>query len=331
MHRERLKTLLKIAVSLGLLIVLLRTVGFDATVATITGANAGYLLLAIGIYCVTLVVRSYRWQLLLVAQDIRVPLMRLVYLYYVGSFFNIALPSGFGGDVVKFYELARHQQDDGEHFRARVASSVLADRISGVIVLLLMGTAVLPFALDLLQPATVVLVAGLTGAAVAGIIVLLNERLRVLLETYVPGLSWVLGRRGIKGLYQSLEGYTWAALLRVAIVSFVFNLLIIGMNVALGLAFGVDISLIYYFVFIPIISLLLVIPLSINGFGLREGGYVALFGQAGVAQPQAFSMSLGFGAVVIIAGLIGGLLYLGHNVLTLGHQREAPPSVEEPL
>lgn len=331
MSRQRLKTLIKITVSLALLIFLLWTVGFEETMAEIMAANVSYFAAALAIYLVTLVVRSYRWQVLLGAQNMSVPLHRLIYLYFAGSFFNIVLPSGFGGDVIKYYELSRHNPDEQVNFRARVASSVLADRISGMVVLLIMGTAIVPLALDVLDPAIILLITGLTAASVGGLLVILNVRLRRWLEEHIPGLQWVLRRRGIKGLYASLEGYTWPALMRAAIVSFVFNVLIIGMNVALGMTFGVDIELTYYLIFIPIISVLLAIPLSINGFGIREGGYVFLFTQAGVSQSQAISMSLGFGAVIIIAGLIGGLLYLANNLLSLGARQEAPSSVEEPL
>lgn len=331
MSRQQVKTLIKIAVSLGLLLFLLWTVGFEATLAEILAANAGYFAIAVLIYLVTLAVRSYRWQILLNAQDMQVPLHRLIYLYFAGSFFNIVLPSGFGGDVVKYYELSRHNPDEEVNFRARVASSVLADRISGMIILLIMGTLTVPFALGLLDPAIILLIVGLTLAGVGGLLVILNVRLRRWLEEHIPGLQWLLRRRGVKGLYASLEGYTWPALLRASLVSFVFNVLIIALNVALGLTFGVDVQLTYYLVFVPIISVMLAIPLSINGFGIREGGYVFLFTQAGVTQSQAISMSLGFGAVIIIAGLLGGLLYLANNLLSLGASPEVPPSIEEPL
>lgn len=331
MTRERVQTLIKILVSLTLLFILLRTAGVGETIERVRSAHVGYFLIALAIYLITLFVRGYRWQILLAAQHIRVPLPRLVYLYFVGSFFNIVLPSGMGGDVVKFYELARHAPEEMPHFRARVASSVLADRISGVVVLLLMGLSVVPFARAPLEPATVLLITALALGSMVAVVVLLNVRVRTWFERRIPGLEWLLEQRGISGLYTSLDAYTWSALFRAALVSLVFNALMIGLNVALGLTFGVHIPLSYYFVFVPIISLLLVIPLSINGFGLREGGYTALFGQAGVATSRALSMSLAFGAVVIITGLIGGLLYLGRNALTLGTQRAAAPGVEEPF
>jgi len=89
---------------------------------------------------------------------------RLTYLYFVGSFFNMVLPSGMGGDLVKYYELARHDRGDHAHFRARVASSVLADRICGLMVLFLMGTAVVPWARGLGIEMTLVLLVTLTVA-----------------------------------------------------------------------------------------------------------------------------------------------------------------------
>ncbi len=69
-----------------------------------------------------------------------VPLRRLLYLYYVGNFFNTFLPSGFGGDAVKMYELARYSRRGSES-----VGTVLVDRLTGIIVLFVMGLVVWPF------------------------------------------------------------------------------------------------------------------------------------------------------------------------------------------
>ena len=300
-----------------LLGMLLRLVGWRETWATLRRAHPGYLGLAVLLYMLTMWVRAWRWQVFLEGQGIRVSVSRLTYLYFVGSFFNMVLPSGMGGDVVKYYELARHDRGDHAHFRARVASSVLADRMCGLMVLFLMGTAVVPWARGLDVKMTLALLVALTVVSIAGVALLLNKRVRAWAETHIPLARALINRRGIRGLYASLDGYTRPVLVRATLYSLLFNMLIIIINVVIGWAYNVHIDLLYYLIFVPIFSFTLALPISINGLGVREGAYVALFTQAGVAQSVALAMSLTFYAVTLAIGLMGGVLYAVENALTL--------------
>lgn len=311
------KTWLKLILTVILLGALLRLVGWRETWVTLRSANPRYLVLAVFLYMLTMWVRAWRWQVFLEGQGIRVPASRLTYLYFVGSFFNMVLPSGMGGDVVKYYELARHDRGDQAHFRARVASSVLADRICGLMVLFLMGTAVAPWARGLGIEMTLALLVALTLAGVVGLALVLNVRVREWFETHVPFARALINRRGIRGLYASLDGYTRPILLRATFYSLLFNILIIIINVVIGWAYNVHIDLMYYLIFVPIFSFTLALPISINGLGVREGAYVALFTQAGVAHSVALAMSLTFYAVTLAIGLMGGVLYVVENALAL--------------
>ncbi len=319
--RGRLSSLVKIAVSLGLMGLLIRAVGWQETWHALRQARLLPLAGAAGLYMLTLLVRAVRWRILLGAQGISASTRRLAYLYFVGSFFNMVLPSGVGGDVVKVYELSRSGAGTLPHVEARVTSSVIADRASGLVVLFIMGVAVMPWASDRLSPAVIWGLALLTAGSLAGLAVLLNRRWRVWVEERVPGLSWLVRRRGLRALYASLDAYSRPVLGRAALASLVFNGLIILVNVALGLAFRLEVPLRYYVVFVPIISFLLVLPVSINGLGVREGGYVALFGQVGVPRESALAMSLAFYAITLLAGLIGGLLYTMNNLFSLGRSK----------
>ena len=73
---------------------------------------------------------------------------------------------------------------------------------------------------------------------------------------------------------------------------------------------GIDISYIYFFLLIPIISLLNTIPISLNGVGVREGVAVLLFGNFGLELTQSLSMGLLFSVISLALGLIGGIFYV---------------------
>ena len=97
-------------------------------------------------------------------------------------------------------------------------------------------------------------------------------------------------------------------------VSFVVNVLLIAINYLIALSLGVQVSIWYFLLFVPIISFLLVLPVSLSGWGVREGGYVYLFAQAGVAAPLALTMSLLVQSFQLALGLIGAVIYIGEGM-----------------
>jgi len=311
--------IVKIAVTLGLLLVVAFTLDLSQVWTALASANWADLAIALLLYQGGIVVRAYRWQALLRAFGVTASLPRLTRIYYVGMFFNSFLPSGFGGDVVRMMELS---QDGAEGPLA--VSTVLVDRIMGLLVLFAMALVALPFSWRLVPPAVSLALLTLIAAVAVGIYLFLNRSLVEALARRVPPLGKLLARPKIAALYASFHHYDRPALARAAGASLVFNLSLIATQAYLGRAVGVHLSLGYFFLFVPILSSLLTVPISISGFGVREGGYVVLFGQAGVAAPQAVAMSLLFYAVNAITGLVGGALYLAQGAAGLRRRAAGP-------
>ena len=311
--------IVKIAVTLGLLLVVAFTLDLSQVWTALASANWADLAIALLLYQGGIVVRAYRWQALLRAFGVAASLPRLTRIYYVGMFFNSFLPSGFGGDVVRMMELS---QDGAEGPLA--VSTVLVDRIMGLLVLFAMALVALPFSWRLVPPAVSLALLTLIAAVAVGIYLFLNRPLVEALARRVPPLGKLLARPKIAALYASFHHYDRPALARAAGASLVFNLSLIATQAYLGRAVGVHLILWYFFLFVPILSSLLTVPISISGFGVREGGYVVLFGQAGVAAPQAVAMSLLFYAVNAITGLVGGALYLAQGAAGLRRRAAGP-------
>jgi uncharacterized membrane protein YbhN (UPF0104 family) len=94
-------------------------------------------------------------------------------------------------------------------------------------------------------------------------------------------------------------------------VGVLFNVLLIAANVFIGEALGADLPPQYYMIFVPLTSLVLILPISFAGLGVREGTYVFLFSQAGMAQEVALSLSLLVYALGTVSpGLVGGVIYV---------------------
>ena len=324
MNRKRFLDLAKVIVSLILIILLLREIGLQETLGKLLQVHPGYLLAALIVALLGVVVRAYRWQVLLSALEIEVPLGQLTALYFIGFLFTNVLPTGFGGDPIRMYELSRYT-----HRTAESAGTVLADRFFGLIVLQAMAVVALAFGYQLVEQWMIGFTVLLFVGSLVAVWLLLNrqlwqslgERLKPLAslgqkQGSIP--SKIVGQvgnlsivEGFKRFYESLHGYNIAAVGQTLGVSLVFNILLITMNYLLGLSLGTRVSIWYYFLFVPITSIVTILPVSFAGLGVREGAYVLLFIQAGMPRETALSLSLLVYVISIFTpGLIGGIIYV---------------------
>ena len=313
------RNLLRIAVSLGALTFILTTIGLDQVADLIRHADLSLMLAAFFLVIVGIMVRAVRWMALLRALEIQVPLRRLIELYFVGAFFNAFLPSGFGGDVVRVLELTQNTPT------AAAVGTVIVDRMTGLLVLFAMALAAIPFSQSLL-PAGTALAIGLFAAAglTAGGVLLQGGLLRRW-GRWLPGPLALTGEGALARAYRAVTDCGPRAIAQALGVSLVFNLLLVTINYLVARAVGVDIAYTYFLLFVPILSVTLIVPISIGGLGVREGMAVILFSQAGVDEAAAFAASLGVYLVsTVLAGMLGGLIYLAQGTLGL-RTRGAPP------
>ena len=300
MRKDRLVSLLKIGLSLGLLAILFKQVGWPQTLETLGRARLPHLATAFVLYLVGIVVRAYRWRILLSALRMDASVANLTALYFIGTFFNNILPTGIGGDVVRVYELSKQSERPMDSI-----GTVLLDRGTGLLVLFLMALLTLPFSYQLITPYVTTAIVLLCLGSWAGLGLIVR---RDWLESW--GLLRMIRRITRFGeLYESVYACGPRAIGGALGVSLVFNVLLIAVNYLIALSLNVEIPLRYFLLFIPIISFLLVLPISLSGLGVREGGYIYLFAQAGVSAPLALAMSLLFYALNVATGLIGGALY----------------------
>jgi uncharacterized protein (TIRG00374 family) len=330
--RKSLSSALKIIVSLGLLIVVLRHVGWREVWEALRGVRLLYLVVvAFGLGLLGIGVRAYRWKVLLDALGIGVSLGRLTSLYFVGTFFSDFLPTGVGGDVVRAYEVAQ-QTANG----AGAVGTVLVDRATGLLMLFLMASVALLFGYHLVGSQVVAVILLLTVVGWGGSIWLMRS-------DWPLGTSSSLGRwlerlglmrwvGKVHEVYEAVHACGSRAIARALAVSFVLNLLLIAINYLIALSLGVQVSLWYFLLFVPIISFLLVLPVSLSGWGVREGGYIYLFAQAGVAAPVALAMSLLFQSLQLGLGLIGAVIYISEGMggLRTGAARGEAASASPP-
>jgi uncharacterized protein (TIRG00374 family) len=302
--RDRLLNVLKIVVSLAGVLIVLLTQDLGQVFGLLRETSWAPFLGALFLFLVGVPLRAYRWGSLVWSLGVQASGRRLVALYFVGSFFNMFLPTGLGGDAIKMYELSR-----GDHKVAAAISSVLVDRFLGLFVLFALALLALIGSYELVAPQVRAFIALVfVGSLLAA--VLLFQRTWLAAWGQRLGVDRLLGRfKILRELYDSIHLYSAAALLRACAASLVFDLILILGYYLLGVAVGFDLSVWYYFLFVPIISALLMLP-SVGGLGIREGATVFLFQRVGVDSSRALALALAYDVTLLVIGLTGAVIYL---------------------
>ncbi len=305
MNRKQLFNVLKIVVSLTLLLYIFSTIDFKIFVATVSRANPWWLLVALGMMMLGVVIRAFRWKILLDAIGVVVPVGELTAIYFIGFLFNNLLPSGLGGDAIRMMELNRHTEHGSD-----AVTSVVVDRFLGLLALQAIALIALAFSWTIIPTIVAYFTIFIFTAMITAGLLLINRPLYLNLQAKIPLFRRITEIKTLNKLFESFQQYPLPALGKSFLVSILFNISLITMNVFIGWAVGATASVAHYAIFVPITSLVLVIPISFAGLGIREEGYRQLFGQVGVPGEVAVAMSLLvyiFGN--ICTGLIGGVIY----------------------
>lgn len=291
----------KVAVSVGLLVFLLRRVDLAATGRFVAGADKPLLVVAVALYLAGQALSALKWRRLGVAVGFLDPPRRFVAYYFIGMFFNAFGFGTVGGDVVRALYLSGVTKR-----RALALNTVLADRVSGLLVLLGIAFVSLVVFHEYELPAAIYWgVLALSGALLGG-------------WRLLPGLLPLLLPREnrLRRLVEDDLAPYWsdgALLAEVGAFALVFHLSQIAVLIVLTRALALDVPWSYCFVFGPLVNILTAIPISLNGLGVREGGYVFFLSHVGVARESAIAFALTWFGVVLASGLAGAVVYLTHG------------------
>ncbi len=313
--RKQFTNLLKIAITLlGLILVLTQ---FDLQIIgqTLQQADLFWLLVGFVLVNASVILRAYRWLLLIRGLHTQISFGRLVELYYVGSFFNVFLPSGFGGDIVRVLEVSRDISAD------IATGTVIIDRLSGLMMLFALALLALPFRppdfpQQLLWFIIITSVAGL----IAGF-VLLDGRVLYYLSQLIPSQIINVGGGFLLKVAQAVDECGWPAIARAMLVSLLFNLLQAIWWTTTAYALDLTIPFTYMLLVVPILSLALLIP-SIGGLGVREFLAPLLFIGAGISPEEAIALTFLVFLLERVSGLLGGPVYIYATIRDRKKNRE---------
>jgi uncharacterized protein (TIRG00374 family) len=301
----------KIIISTALMVFLLNKISLSELAHLVAGIDLRIFGAAIGCYFLSNLMGSYQWHQLLGASGVSLSFGQAFRYYFVGLFFNNFLPANIGGDAVKVYDVTRAGSSVYQ-----VIAVTLLDRILGV------------FSLCLLAVIATLYLARTDGSSPYWIYLL------IFVACMMPAIGFYFFKpltklvRRVVGLIRplSLDSRISSVLdylsefkgrkplvARLVGLSLVIQSLRVLTHVLVGLSLGITLNftvLCQFFVFVPLLGLAMIPPITINGLGVREGLGMLLFANAGLGETDAFAMEFLTYVGSVIVSLVGFLFFV---------------------
>jgi uncharacterized membrane protein YbhN (UPF0104 family) len=306
---------LKVAVSVALMTFLLSRIDVGLLWAGARQASLVWLAVGLVVYLGNVVVAVWRWDLLLTAQRVRVPRSALLGSFLVALFFNNFLPSNIGGDVLRIRDSAKAAGS-----KTLATTVILADRVIGLMGLVFVAAvgATLGAAAAGHGPAPIwpswlwagfflaTMVSAPAVLAPAGV-----GRLLQPLAVFHP--EWVGDR--IDGLTEALARFRQrpAVLASCFLGAVVVQGAMVVFYVTVAFALQVNVTAWDLAVIVPLSFIVQMLPVSLNGFGVREATFLLYFTRLGLPKESALLLSLGATAVAMLFSLTGAAVYIARG------------------
>ncbi|MEW6286728.1 MAG: lysylphosphatidylglycerol synthase transmembrane domain-containing protein [Chloroflexota bacterium] len=297
---------LRVTVSALLLAYLIHLSAFNEIARAFRRINPLYLLGFFALYFASVFFTSVRWRILLRAWDTEAHLGALLRYLLTGLFMNNFLPGSLGGDAYRLYAGGR---DTGK--LETVAATIFYERVLSYASLVTLGLAALSIRADLNSDLLFWLLLGGVFLALTGLTAVSTlpafgtwaenfvgrfpfaERLR--LKDWVHSFRFKVRHPGLLGV--------------VFLLSFLIQFTDIFAFRLVGAAIQLPVKLSDLLLFVPLLYLAILLPLSVNGIGIRESVFVLFAASWGIPSADAVAFSLTVFALNLAGSLVGGVIY----------------------
>jgi len=320
-QKQLLRTALKVAVTVSLLGWVASRIGIERIAGQLSSAHMGDLLAAILIFTVSNFLGAWQWQRLMNGLEIPFRYGRALNLYFVGLFFNNFLIGSLGGDIVKIFSVSRQEKRGREALAA-----TFVDRFAGFFLMAVFAILASLFLIlhpwirgheinsQILRYILLIFLVFILATAV-----LFSRRVAYLIYEVLLARFNPLGLRDkFREIHDFFHAYRhkYALAAQVFVLSALIQFLRIAVHYYCALSIGFDIDFVYFLMFVPLIAMAALLPISVGGFGVRESTAPFLFGSVAViaaADPGgtlAFTTQFLASLVGYIVGAAGGVLFL---------------------
>ena len=287
---------LRIAISAAVVSYILVDVDRHDLWTTLSAVRPASLVLPLILFLVGQCLSAVKWWMLGTSVGLERPLSDYTRFYFIGMFLNVFGLSTIGGDVARGLYL-------GDGVRPGLAlNSVIFDRVSGLAVLMALGAAALlafpRYHLPWLLSAACI---------AAGLLLVVGWWTCPRLVRFLPP------RNRLRRQVENELAPFWRdrrLLLRVSVLSAVFHLSQVGVQYLLARAAGTTLPFSYCLVIHPILSLMMSLPVSVGGFGVREGGYLYFLTHLDIEDSIAVTMGLLWWLMTALSGIAGACIFL---------------------
>lgn len=296
--------ILKIAVSILLLAYIASMIDWKQALENLYRANYWLLFIVFLLILLERIQLTYKWNLLIFARGMNIGFWRLFIINSIGAFWGLFLPSSLGSDVAKSYYLIKDNSQ-----KAISISSVLVDRLMGILALLLLCVISLFIGGDLISKTNIrVYIFVLLLISLIAIYLFQREETTKFLQKILPKLTFKsIGEKIIKLNHSVLEYKKYPKTLLLAFfLTFLVNITRVLIFYVISLAYNIPIPIIYFFIFIPILMVVIMIPISIGGLGVGEGAFIAFFSLIGISISDSIIVVLTNTLTNTIFTLLGG-------------------------
>ncbi|NLW92352.1 MAG: flippase-like domain-containing protein [Syntrophomonadaceae bacterium] len=305
MSKNTINILLRSSVSIALLLWLALTIDWFQLVSSLRMVTGIWIIAAIICIVLSIAISTWKWQEVLKAQGMELPWQELWNAYWEGQFFNNFLPSSIGGDAMRIVRVGKLSGDT-----AGATASVIIERILATIGLSVTG---IMGGLMVRHPDYRII------SIFAALIVLCTFLMMIIIQGRLP--AWIEKHSGrisnfLKGMQvhgNRIQG-KGCHMIKVLLLSVFFQVAVVGVNYCIFQALHIkSVGILEALYIVPLASVAAMLPVGINGYGLREGAYVALLGMFSVNRGVAFAASLLFAFLVSLCSLYGAWVWLTHK------------------
>jgi uncharacterized protein (TIRG00374 family) len=320
----------RIAVSAGLILLLLTKLDISRTAKTLITVRWDFLVAALVTFAASLVLGNVQWVRLLSLQGIMLRFRRALSFYFVGAFFNNFLPANIGGDIVRVYDVYRESQMADQAIAATVT-----DRLFGMVAL---GLLAMPAGLYVafryetlgLERSfgvwSLIIVLAFVAILSVTSLMIFSRRLARGVERLIRPILIRGTRDRFRKIYETFYAYRRMvpSLPIVLVIALAVQALRVLVHYEVSEAMDLGIPMIYFFLFVPVIAIFIALPISIGGLGVREGLGIFFFCRAvpELGSEQAFTMGFIAYVVGVVVSLAGGVIYLGRGLTPGQMERE---------
>jgi uncharacterized membrane protein YbhN (UPF0104 family) len=310
--RGALIAIAKLAVSATLIALIVRTFDIHGVAGYLARLDSAHAAIVLALALAAVPLQAARWRIVLEESGNRLPFTSLLRLVLIGHFFSQTLPSSVGGDAMRTWCAYRWGLSPAD-----ALTTVLLDRLVSLLGLLALIACGLPWLPERVpDPAARAVLWLAVVAGIGGVLVLAAVARFPRFSSGPRVMRWV-------SALATLARRVFLAprrLLPLLMVSVAGTALFPGIVYVLGRAVGAELTWFDSLLLVPPVLLVSALPVSVAGWGVREGAMVVALGFAGVAPAAGFAISVLFGLTIAAASLPGAGLWLasGESARSLG-------------